>query len=117
MLRISSRYTPGVAIITRMMLGQLVDEVYDCGDTLLIKDDGESYTIRLADIVNVNQALAMNPPKVTFQLRTPWAKGSEVSFVPAVGFRINRFASIPKIDDLIRRVDDARFKSQNLLDQ
>lgn len=96
--------------ITKNLLWDLADEVYDQGDSLLVRKDGQEETIPLSNIINVNQSTMINPPRVTLRLVTPCRWGDEVVFSPIVGIRLNPFARLPTIDDLMVRVDQARRK-------
>jgi hypothetical protein len=49
----------------------LVDEVFDLGDALLVRNGGQEERIALADIKNVNFFPYMSPPQVTLSLRRP----------------------------------------------
>lgn len=86
----------------------LADEVYDCGDSLLIRNRSKEDTIALSNIMNVSASTYMNPPRVTLRLVTPSKFGSEVAFSPIVGFTLNPFAKNRVTENLIVRVDQAR---------
>ena len=84
----------------------LMDEVYDAGDCLIVKNGGQQEQINLKDIKNVNYIEMSNPPRVTLSLRRETAFGHEVSFsLPASWFP---FKKNPEIQRLIDRVDEAR---------
>jgi hypothetical protein len=55
--------------IMRKLVFDLVDEVWDDGDALLVKNRGEEERILLSDIKNVSYSPYMNPPRVTLSLR------------------------------------------------
>lgn len=97
-------------VLMKKILWDLADEVYDCGDTLLIKNGGKEDTVALSNIMNVSASTFMNPPRVTLGLVTPSTFGSEVAFSPVVGFTFNPFAKNQVTEDLIVRVDQARSK-------
>jgi hypothetical protein len=90
------------------MLWDLVDEVYDCGDTLLVRNRGQEAMIPLSNIMNVNVSTFMNPPRVTLKLATPSILGPEITFSPAQRFSFNPFARNESMEQLIVRVDRAR---------
>ena len=94
--------------LMKHLVWDLVDEVYDCGDSLLVKNRGEEDRIELSNIMNVSASQMMNPPRVTLRLRTPCRFGSEVSFSPVVRRTLNPFARNELVDELIVRVDAAR---------
>ena len=50
----------------------------------------------------------MNPPRITLRLVKSGRFGSEVSFLPVTGLRINRFAKNPIAEDLTVRAYEAR---------
>jgi hypothetical protein len=90
----------------KKMVFNLVDEVFDAGDALVVKNGAEQELIPLADITNISYAQMMNPPQVTLSLRQPTSFGDKVTFCAPT--RLVPFATSPLIDDLIKRVDAAR---------
>jgi hypothetical protein len=90
----------------KKMVFNLVDEVFDAGDALVVKNGTEQAQIPLADITNVSYAQMMNPPQVTLSLRQLTSFGNKVTFCAPT--RLMPFAPSPVIDDLIKRVDAAR---------
>lgn len=97
--------------LMKKLVGDLVDEVYDAGDFLLIKNRGEEERVPLSNIINVSASAFVNPPRVSLRLRHSGKFGAEVTFSPAVGLRLLPFTKIPIVEDLIVRVDRARSKS------
>jgi hypothetical protein len=95
-------------IIMKKLLWDLMDEVYDHGDFLLIRNNGEEERIHLSHILQINQTILINPPRVTLRLSEPCRFGSTVTFSPAIGLRLNPFAKVPAIEDLIVRAEQAR---------
>jgi hypothetical protein len=86
----------------------LVDEVFDLGDALLVRNGGQEERIALADIKNVNFFPYMSPPQVTLSLRRPGVFGDTIVFcAPA---RIMPLARRPVIEKLIDRIDAARLE-------
>lgn len=47
----------------------LVDEVYDGGDHLLVKNRNQEETVALSEISNISYANLQNPPRVTLSVR------------------------------------------------
>jgi hypothetical protein len=92
--------------LMKKLIFDLVDEVWDAGDALIIRNKNQEDRILLSEIMNVSYTPLMNPPRVTLSLRTPSLFGDKVSFCAPVKF--NPFSSSPLIDALIRRVDEAR---------
>jgi hypothetical protein len=86
----------------------LVDEVWDAGSALVIKNGGQEVRVDLTEIINVSHTSFVNPPRVTLLVRRTTPVGSEISFIPPVTF--SPFARNPVVDDLIRRVDAARWR-------
>jgi hypothetical protein len=93
-------------IVMRKLIFDLVDEVWDVGDALIVKNGGREERIGLSEIMNVSYTAFMNPPRVTLTLRGPSEGGREISFCPPV--RFVPFAKSPVITDLIERIDSAR---------
>ena len=92
--------------IMKKMVFNLVDQVFDAGDALLVKNGSQQEQILLADITNISYAQMMNPPQVTLSLRQPTSFGDKVTFCAPT--RLMPFATSPVIDDLVKRVDAAR---------
>lgn len=99
-----------VYIVVRKLTADFVDEVYDCGDHLEVWRGGREASVPLANIVNVNYSIMVNPRRIMLTLREPCFFGATVTFMPLraradfwnLGMT-NQFA-----EDLIRRVDTAR---------
>jgi hypothetical protein len=88
------------------MAFNLVDEVFDLGDALLVRNGGQEERIALADIKNVNFFPYMSPPQVTLSLRRPSVFGERIVFcAPA---RLIPLSTSPMIEKLIDRIDAAR---------
>jgi len=100
-----------IFFIFRKLIFDLVDEVWEDGDTLVVRNAGQEQRIALADIKNVNYSPLINPPRVILSLRRPTVFGDTVAFCAPV--RLVPFATSPVIDDLIERVDRAREQSQH----
>jgi hypothetical protein len=95
--------------IMKKLVFDLVDEVWDDGGSLLIKNRGEEERIALRDIKNVSYSTMMNPPRVTLSLRRPTVFGDEITFGAPI--RFVPFTTSPIIKDLIDRIDLARRQS------
>ena len=94
--------------IFKKLVFDLVDEVYDCGDYLLIRNGGEEDHLALSNIMNVNTSTYTNPPRITLRLVNPGKFGTEVAFSPLRPFSLNPFTKNRVAEDLIVRVDKAR---------
>jgi hypothetical protein len=95
-------------VLMKMFVFDLVDEVWEEGNTLLVKNRGQEQRIELADIKNVNYTVLTSPPRVTLSLRRPTVFGDRIVFCAPV--RFIPFATSPIIDGLIDRIDTARQK-------
>jgi hypothetical protein len=103
-------------IVMRRFIWDLVDEVYDGGDFLLVKNRGEQYRLPLTDIINVSSTIAVNPPRITLQLTGPSSMGplgARVVFSPKEPFTLNPFAESRVAADLILRIHAARSNATN----
>jgi len=96
--------------LMKRLLWNLVDEVYDGGDFLLIKNRGEEERVALSDIMNVSVSTYPNPSRITLRLVSPGKFGKEITFAPAAGSVGNLFKKNQVAEDLILRVDQARAK-------
>ena len=94
--------------VMKKFVWDLVDEVYDCGDFLLVRNRGDEATIPLSTIMNVSASTNQNPPRITLRLVEPSTFGNEIAFSPISGFTLNPFAKNRIAEDLIVRVDQAR---------
>jgi hypothetical protein len=92
--------------VFRKLIFDLVDEVWDAGDALVVRNKGREERILLPNIINIGYTQFVNPPRVTLWLRTPSVFGDKVSFCPPVGFSPLSVSAI--VDELVKRVDDAR---------
>ena len=92
--------------IMKWIVFDLVDEVWDCGDSLLVKNKGLEHRFALSDFMNVGYTGFMNPPRITLSLREASDFGTEVAFIPP--FRMFPYSMSPIARDLIARIDEAR---------
>ena len=95
-------------ILMKKLVWDLVDEVYDGGDYLLVRNRGVEERVPLSGIMNVNASTMTNPPRITLRLVKPGKFGNEIAFSPVRPFTLNPFARSQLADDLIVRVDRAR---------
>ena len=94
--------------LMKNMVWDLMDEVHDGGDFLLVRKGSDEERVPLANIMNIDAWINMNPPRVTLRLVKPGRFGSEVTFSPPWRFSFNPFAKHPLVEDLILRVDKAK---------
>jgi hypothetical protein len=97
-------------VVMKNLIWDLVDEVYDCGDFLLVRNRGEEENVPLTNIMNVSVSMAVNPPRITLRLVSPCKSGNEIAFSPIRPLTLNPFANVPISEDLMVRVDHARAK-------
>ena len=94
----------GYGVMRTLTLG-LVDEVWDCGDSIVIRDKEVQVTIALCDCLNVSYSMWRNPPHVTLLLRHETALGTKIDFLPTCPSLYSSMS--PLIKDLIVRIDKA----------
>jgi hypothetical protein len=94
----------------RSALRDCVEEVYDCGDHLLVRKAGEEDTVPLGNIINVN--FSKNPEnmsaRITLRLATPGKFGTEITFAPPPKLYIAFPPRNEIAEDLLVRADRAR---------
>jgi hypothetical protein len=93
-------------VVMKKLVFDLVDEVWDDGDALIVRNGTMQDRIAFTDIKNVSYSVLINPPRVTLSLRQPSAFGSSVTFCAPL--RFIPFATSPIIDALIDRIDAKR---------
>ena len=92
--------------VMKKLVFDLVDEVWDDGETLLIKTRGQEERVALRDIKNISYSTVINPPRVTLSVRQPTTFGDQIAFMAPV--RCVPFTTSPVINELIDRIDQAR---------
>jgi len=97
-----------VYFLFKKMVFDLADEVFDCGDHLLVRRDDLESTVALSNIMNVSESYFTKPPRVTLRLREPGVFGREIAFTPTHKAVFNPFARNTVVDDLIERIDRTR---------
>ncbi|MGA9855347.1 MAG: hypothetical protein WBR29_08745 [Gammaproteobacteria bacterium] len=117
-MRASHQFQPAVFIvplllvvigyfIMKILVFDIVDEVWDGGSELLVKNHGEEAHIPLANIINVNFVWFTNPNRITLTLRQPCRFGKEITFCPK-GIYFFPFSRNPIANQLIERLDALR---------
>jgi hypothetical protein len=103
-----------MGVIGFMMFRQFffspVDEVYDDGDALVVRNAGCEERVMLSNIINIGYSTMTNPARITLTLREPGSLGKNITFIPPQRFA--PFYRSPIIDELIERVDRARTQSR-----
>ncbi|HZO47061.1 MAG TPA: hypothetical protein VFB68_14295 [Xanthobacteraceae bacterium] len=92
--------------ILKQTVFDLADQVFDDGDTLLVRKDDQDERISLADITAVRHGSFFVPLRVTLSLRKPSRFGSEIAFLPASGAL--PFVRAPAFRNLMTRIDAKR---------
>ncbi|TWT85321.1 hypothetical protein Pla123a_01280 [Posidoniimonas polymericola] len=93
----------GVMVLKQTVL-RLVDEVWDCGDTILIRNNGREHRFPLAAFSGIVCTKFRNPPQATLTLREPDDDlGGEIRFLPPG--RPSPLSTPPAIEDLRSRID------------
>lgn len=92
--------------VFKKLIWDLVDEVWDDGDTLIIRNRNQEERVALWEISNVSYSIFVNPPRVTILLRRPSIFGKEISFSPPATFW--PFSRSPIVVELIERIDAKR---------
>jgi hypothetical protein len=88
----------------------LVDEVWDAGDALVVRNKRQEDHIPLAAISNVSYSPNVNPPRVTLSLRSPSVFGDKITFGAPITFI--PFTRSPLIDALIKRIEAAQQRAR-----
>ena len=92
--------------IMRALIFDLVDEVWDAGDALIVRNRGAEDRIALSDIKNVSYSAMTSPPRVSLSLRRQSVFGAVVTFCAPL--RFIPLTTSPMIEKLIERIDAAR---------
>ncbi|MDR1351055.1 MAG: hypothetical protein LBJ59_09850 [Zoogloeaceae bacterium] len=102
-----------VVILLFLNFGKLADEVYDCGDSLLVKMGGKSEEVSLANIQKIDSAKGAN--HIVISLTEPGKFGSKFVFFtpdlhkPSV---LGLFQKHPLAEDLMRRAKSASSRAR-----
>jgi len=94
-------------LIMRNLVFDLVDEVWDDGDSLVVKNKNKELRIPLGNIRDIRYSPLSRPSRVTLSLREKCEFGYEVTFMPREIFLPN-FRKNKEIEDLIDRVGKSR---------
>ena len=95
-------------IVMKTTLRDLADEVFDCGDFLLVRKRGEEDRVPLANIINVNFSMNARPARITLTLAKPSKFGPEISFALPPRVYLSPFPRSEIAEDLIARAQVAR---------
>ena len=78
----------------------IVDEVYDDGDALVVRNEDDKVRIAFSDVKDVEWRWKAGSIHISVTLRNPYVLGDRIVFLATGWFRPK-----PDIEDLIRRVD------------
>ncbi len=76
----------------------LVDEVWDVGEAIIVKNKNEEVRIPLAEIMNIIYSYITNPPRVSHMLRHQCRLGTEATFMPPTSLLPSRKSPIERVD-------------------
>jgi hypothetical protein len=96
----------GYSLMKQIGVFDFIDQVWDDGESLFLRNGNREVRIMLTDIRDVDYSMATHPPKVTLRLRHGTEFGDELSFCPPISpvpFRRSR-----AILELMDRIDRAR---------
>lgn len=95
-------------VIMKFTIFGLVNEVYDTGNSLLVKTKGQEIKISYVDIVNINQTIMMNPQRATVMLyRSNILLGKQFSFIPVKSKSFfGAFTANKEITELTYKIDE-----------
>jgi len=97
-----------VFFVMKRTVFDLVDEVWDGGDHLLVRNKGQEDRIPFESVMNVSYTMLGNNRRATLKLRTPCRFGSDVAFMPVAPAWRFTFLKNPVLEELIDRIDAAR---------
>ena len=89
----------------------LIDEVYDEGDSLLFINRGKKVSVALKDIKNLSYQQLQKPQRITVSVRYETELGSKLSFSPIGCFSVFSLKN-KTVQELIDRIDEARRKKK-----
>jgi len=95
----------GVYLLIRSEASNFADEVFDCGDSLVVRKGTVEDRIPLQDIGSVRASRFSNPERITLQLSRHCKFGREVAFIPVA--RWHPFARHPVARELNVRINRA----------
>ena len=100
--------TLGGLLLMKLFIWNLADEVYDCGDSLLVRRGGIEESVPISAIREVTLALFSRPPRITLRLATPGKFGNAIVFTPPTSPGQEIFGRNPIAESLKAKVQRAR---------
>jgi len=95
-------------VLMKLFIWNLADEVYDCGDSLLVRRGGIEESVPISGIQEVALALFSRPPRITLRLATPGKFGKAIVFTPPTSPGLEIFGRNPIAESLKAKVQRAR---------
>lgn len=92
--------------LMRSLLFDLVDEVWDGGDVLVVRNGNQEERIPLSAIARISRSSLFSPPRITLLLTAPSRFGDKIAFSPATGF--SPFAKNTIAAELTERLEAKR---------
>ena len=95
-------------LLMKLFIWSLADEVYDCGDSLLVRRGGIEESVALGNVEDVTLARFSRPPRITLRLTTPGKFGKAIVFTPPTSPGLEIFGRNPIAESLKAKVQRAR---------
>ncbi|MDB6075910.1 MAG: hypothetical protein JWO89_3550 [Verrucomicrobiaceae bacterium] len=93
--------------VMRVTLSGLVNEVYDFGDTLLVKNGGIAVQIPLRNVSHITFCSSSKPDRITLELAVPCELGKKIAFIPTPKGRLSSYGAAIT-DSLKHRIGSER---------
>jgi len=91
------------------LVRDFADEVFDCGDHLLVRRGEVEEKVPLTNILRVSESPFGESLRIVVHLMVPGRLGRFIAFMPpSLGWQINPFAKNPVVKDLSARILSAR---------
>jgi hypothetical protein len=87
---------------------RLADEVFDAGDTLLVRKGSAEARIAFSDIRSIDERKFTRSPRVLLNMIQPNLMGSQISFIPRNSFRTSLGLEQSIADSLRARVSSSK---------
>lgn len=94
-----------IYVMMRRYLFGLVDEVWDCGESLVVRNKGREERIAWADCAGVSCTRFVNPPNVRLMLRRESEFGNQIAFMPPL--KMLEIGQPPIVEELRRKIEAA----------
>lgn len=103
-----------IYVFFRLVSKELVDEVFDGGDSLIVRNNGIEERVLLSEIAQVRESIwRQGPPRVELLLRTPGALGRVIAFMPT-SYSLFPLSRSPVFHELTARVERAHQETEKV---